>query len=119
MRYNPTNAPTNAYLEENKTLKKQLSTISYSAWRAVRKCIYSPSLSELDDVNSTTAQLLHADRHQPIYGYGSIKAGAAKPTIISNGSWSNTESAWASPPRDRNSRGARPTPKENFVAQAD
>jgi hypothetical protein len=116
MRYDLSIAPTAATLEESKTLKKRLSTMLYSVWRAVRKCIYSPTLSELDDVNSTTAQLLYADRYQPTYGYGSIAAGAAKPTIISDNPSSKMDSAWSSPQRGRHTHEARPTPKQNFFA---
>lgn len=54
--------------EESKTLKKRLSTMFCAAWRAIRKFIYSPTLSELDDVNSTTAQLLYADTINPSTG---------------------------------------------------
>ena len=115
MRYDPLIAPTNTSSEESKTLKKRLSMMFCSVWRAIRKCTYSPSLSELDDVNSTTAQLLYADRYQPIYGYGSITAGAARPTIISDNSWSTTESTWSSPQLGRSPRGAQPTPRRNFV----
>lgn len=107
MGYNRAIASATVAFEEDKTLKKRLSTSFCSAWRAFRKCICSPRLSELDDVNSNTAQLLYADRHQPIYGYGSITAGA-KPTILS-------DNAWSSPQRGSTTHGARPTPKENFV----
>ena len=119
IRYDPLVTPTNASSEERKTLKKRLSTMFYSAWRAVRKCIYSPTLSELDDVNSTTAQLLYADRYQPNYGYGSITAGAARPTIISDNSWSTMESNWSSPQPGRSPRGAQPTPRGNFIVRAE
>lgn len=115
MLYDPLVAPTNASFEESKTLKKRLSTIFYSAWQAVRKCLYSPTLSELDDVNSTTAQLLYADRYQPNYGYGSITAGAALPTVISDSSWSTMEITWSGPQPGRSHRGAQPTPRGNFV----
>ncbi|KAF1923953.1 uncharacterized protein M421DRAFT_302189 [Didymella exigua CBS 183.55] len=114
MRYNPTIEPTIATFKENKTMKKRLTTLFSSAWRAVRKCIYSPPLSELDDVKSSTARLLYADRYQPIYGHGSIAAGA-KPTIISDNPSAMMDSAWSSPQRGSNPRRARPTPKENFV----
>lgn len=114
VRYDATRAPTAASSEESRVWKKRLNTMLCSAWRTVRKCIYSPAPSELDDVNSNTAQLLYADRYQPIYGYGSIAAGTAKPTTVSDNPSSVMDSTWASPQRGSNPR-ARPTPKENFV----
>lgn len=114
MRYDPAIAPMSGPFSEREPIRKRLSTLFSSAWQAVRRCISASPPSELDDLNSATAHLLHADRHQPTYGYGSIAAGA-KPTIAFDDRSSGLGSTWSSPQGGRNSRGAQPTPKRNFV----
>ncbi|KAF2631960.1 hypothetical protein BU25DRAFT_136668 [Macroventuria anomochaeta] len=109
MGYETAAEPTVITLEEHETLKERLDALFRSTLRAVRKCLCSTS-SELDDTESNTAHMLDSYRHHPIYGYGSISAGA-KPT-------SKSDNVWPRAQRQRLSQEglvAQPTPKGNFI----